>query len=71
MISYVLLSVTLYDSVTPISLLTSEARGTVAGGGAPACRALCASGAHSLLHVDVRGGADIVGELNNAEQRES
>ena len=71
MISYVLLSVTLCDSVTHISLLTSEARGTVSRGSSPVCRALRAGGADPLLHVDVRGGADIVGELNNAEQRES
>ena len=54
-----------------ISLLTSEARSTVARGSSPARRALCAGGADSLLHVDVRGGAHIVGELNNAEQGKS
>ena len=53
------------------SLLTSEARGTVARGSSPACGTLRAGGADSLLHVDVRGGAHIVGELNNAEQRKS
>ena len=52
-------------------LLTSEARGTVSRGSSPVCRALRAGGADPLLHVDVRGGAHIVGELNNAEQRES
>ena len=53
------------------SLLTSEAWGTVARGSSPACGALGAGGADSLLHVDVRGGANIVGELDNTEQGKS
>ena len=51
-------------------LLTSEARGAFPGGGARPGGALGAGGADSRLHVDVGGGALLVGELHNAEQGE-
>ena len=53
-----------------IQYLTPEARGAVAGLGAAAVRALGGGGAHPRLHVDVRGGALVIGELDDAEQRQ-
>ena len=37
--------------------------------GAAPVSALGAGGAHTRVHVDVRGGALVIGELDDAEQR--
>ena len=59
-----------FPSAQLIISLTPEARGAVAGLGAAPIRALGGGGAHPRLHVDVRGGALVIGELDDAEQRQ-